>query len=685
MLILVFLFVPFAEARESGRGKEMKSVEEMFEEELSEEDYFKADRLLVTATKRKISLRKAPAIAAVITADEIKNMGARYLSDVMKMIPGFQISINDMGRYMYEVRGIRTSTSEKLLVMMDGHRLNEAYTGAALSHLFNDLSIENIKQIEVIRGPGSALYGANAFVAVINIITKNAVDVDGVEAGIAGGSYDTRKINLQGGKSIDDFKAFGSVNYFDTDGAGLIIESDLVGGAPFSMTPGEADMSVEKTEAFLKLDYKDLSFKAHYAKKDRGAYIGFAGALTDENDYEHKNFWSELKYVANLTERFSSTFRAYYDYFEQDANLELFSEGFMGVYPDGAIGGPVLKDRIYGGEIQVDVDLFKGNHLIAGVNVEQIEQYDVAQSTNFDPLTFAPDEPYRLRPDQPFNKNVTRDIWAVYIQDEWAIMDNLGITAGMRYDNYDDFGDTANPRVGFVWNFVEAADLKLLYGQAFRAPSFVELYNQNNPGAIGNEKLDPETIKTYEIALGYKLKEMHTVNVNYFYNEIEDLIILDGSTAPAVFRNMWNAEVQGIEVVMAGKYSLSNYWQFTYTWQDAENSDTNEQLPDVPEHKVAFSVNYEFHKHLNAHADVLWIGERLRSTGDIRDDIDSYTTVDVSLLARNFVDGLEMQVTVFNLFDEDYEDPDMSGAAQTIYYDYPRQGTTCMAEIRYHF
>ncbi len=113
---------------------------------------FYEEKDLVVATKRAIPLRKAPAIATIITDEEIKNMGARNLMDVLKMATGIGVSINEFGRYMFEVRGIRTATSEKILVMIDGHRLNESYTGSALANIYNDLPAENIKQIEIIRG-----------------------------------------------------------------------------------------------------------------------------------------------------------------------------------------------------------------------------------------------------------------------------------------------------------------------------------------------------------------------------------------------------------------------------------------------------------------------------------------------------------------------------------------------------
>jgi outer membrane cobalamin receptor len=116
---------------------------------------FVDEQELVTATKRPISIRKAPATATIITADDIRDMGARTLVDVLKMVPGFGISINQFGTLLVEVRGIRTSTSEKILVMIDGHSLNKNTNGSALLYNFaNNLPIENIRQVEVVKGPG---------------------------------------------------------------------------------------------------------------------------------------------------------------------------------------------------------------------------------------------------------------------------------------------------------------------------------------------------------------------------------------------------------------------------------------------------------------------------------------------------------------------------------------------------
>ncbi|WP_207682497.1 TonB-dependent receptor plug domain-containing protein [Desulfonema magnum] len=656
-----------------------------FEDELA--FYALEERMMTTATKTKKTLRQAPAIATVITGDEIRSMGARNLTDVLKTVPGFGVSINETGWQMFEVRGIRTRDSEKILVMIDGHRVNNSYYGSALVHIFDNLSVEKVKQVEIIRGPGSALYGANAFVGVINVITKDGDDVNGADVTVAGGNFDTKKINLIGGKSFKDkdIKVFGSVDYSDTDGDDVIIKADTIAGTPFSMTPGNADLYLKKTEALLKVSYGNLIFKGHFLQQDKGSYIGFANALTDDNTYKTKDSWAELEYSRAFTDKFSASLRTYFDYFKQETKLEVFPEGFPG-YPDGGVGTPGLKNRTLGGEFQFDYDLFKGNHLIVGFNYEHIKQYDVGQRLNFDPWTF---EPIASLQDVSswanFNKDVTRKVWAVYVQDEWAIRNNLSITAGVRYDNYDDFGSTTNPRAGLVWNFLEHADLKLLYGQAFRAPNFIELYNDSNPSAVGNPNLEPEKIKTYEASLGYRFGDSYMMNLNYFHNDIDDLIAVDTFVTPAKYTNLGGAEVSGIEVVLNGRYNQTDYWKVAYTWQDPKDKDTDKELPFVPTHRINFSANYGISNYLEIHTDVIWTGERPRPEGDTREDSDAYTTVDLALTAKNFFRNLELQLAFHNLFDAEYEDPDLSGVQKLIPYDYPREGLSALFSVTYRF
>ena len=154
VLFFLFIFLSQANAAEQNQQspplseeQKMEQIKGYFESEYQEEDFFRTDRLLLTATKRNMPVRKAPAIATVITQEEIRYMGARNLRDVLTMVPGLGVSINEFGVFMYEVRGIRTPLSEKILVMIDGHSLNKSIiTGSALYRVLNGFPVKNIRQ-----------------------------------------------------------------------------------------------------------------------------------------------------------------------------------------------------------------------------------------------------------------------------------------------------------------------------------------------------------------------------------------------------------------------------------------------------------------------------------------------------------------------------------------------------------
>ena len=718
VLFVLFLFIPqpcfaaqSAEPDQISDEQKLEQVKSFFKSEYQEEDFFRTDRLLLTATKRNLPIRKAPAIASVITQEEIHYMGARNLRDVLSMVPGIGVSRIEFGVFMYEVRGIRTELSEKILVMIDGHSVNKSIiTGSALYRILYDMPVKNIRQIEVIRGPGSALYGANAFVAVINIITRNAIDISGLEVSGSYGEFETGKVNLVGGKIFDNgFQISGSVDYFKTDGERFHIKEDalFVAGAPFTTAPGDAYAESENTDIYLKASYKDFAFKGHYiANRLDGFYIGFSHNLTDDSTDPITNYWAELSYSPKLTERLQATFKTYIDYYDQDTEAELMPEGSIlplpnppfppgsfYFYPDGWIAGPKVKNQTMGGELQLDYDLSTANHLVVGAMYERTRQYDVKQFANFNPLTFEPLDSIQDVSDLAnWNIDENRNVWARYIQDERGIRDNLNLTAGVRYDHYSDFGNTTNPRVGLVWGPYEKVDVKLLYGQAFRAPNFAELYNLPNPAVWGNEDLSPETIKTYEAGVTARLRKHFTIDLNYFRNDIEDLIIwgpptlLSGVTP--VYANAGSAEIQGVEVILSGNYTYRDFWKLTYTYQDPKDGDGN-SLPYVPKHRATASFNVGINEYLTAHADVLWTGSRPRHSVDPRSDLNSHTVVNMALTAGNFFRNLEFQLGIYNIFDQDYRDPDTSvkegQPVPLIPEDFPREGRTIWGELRYTF
>lgn len=642
---------------------------------------------LVTATKRSTSLRKAPAIATIVTAEEIRNMGARNLLDVLKMVPGFGVSINEFGTYMIEVRGIRTSLSEKVLFMIDGHAANKNINGSAwIYNVASYLPLENIKQVEIVRGPGSALYGSNAFVAIVNVITREASEINGLEIKASGGINDTYKGNITTGKAFGDkLSVSGHFDHTQSDGAKLTVGADALTGTPFSQAPGKTHERFKQSDAFLKMEHGDISFRTHYSKKQHPAYVGYAYALSTDSDSNHDYFWAELAYDVKISDEFSTKIKLNYDYYRQHANAKLYPNGFFGSFPDGMIGNPKVKDRSIGGEIQFDWDIFKGNHLISGFSYEQMSQYDVKQLANFDPTATIPTYLGSIQEVANWNKNATRKVWAVYVQDEWQIHDKVNLTVGARYDNYNEFGGSFSPRAGIVWNFLEKADLKVLYGSAFRAPNFVELYNINNPIIVGNSKLKPEKIKTFEVGITYRLAKWLAADVNYFHSRIMNLIAWDSSTAPALYANIGQAKVQGIETAFHGAINALMNWKLQYAYQDPRDSVTGRKLPYVPEHRAMASINFAPSRYLNLHSDVLWTGKRPRDVSDTRPDMPSYTTLDLAATVKNVVKNMEWQAAIHNLLNNKFKDPDTSGALIRVPGDFPREGISALLSVTYKF
>ncbi|MDD2851076.1 MAG: TonB-dependent receptor [Desulfuromonadaceae bacterium] len=647
---------------------------------------FMEEQDLVTATKRHTTVRKAPAVATIIDADEIRNMGARNLLDVLKMVPGLGISINEIGANMIEVRGIRTVLSEKILFMIDGHSLNRNINGSALYNVAEMLPLANVRQIEVVRGPVSALYGNSAFVATVNVITRNAEEINGLELKAGGGSFGTWKGNMVGGTTLRDMLTISwSLDHHQSDGQNLNIEADaLTGTTNQSLAPGSPYVAFKQTDAFLKVNYGDLSFRSHYIKRQKDAYIGVTYALTDEPSVDHvENYWGELAYNRTIVSGLAVKAKLSYDHYEQDPFVKIYSNGFAGVYVNGMIAKPLVKNDTVNTELQLDWDVFPGNHLIVGTSFENLHQYDVKQLANFNPAPLP-----NLQEIANWNKDANRNIIALYLQDEWQLPSQVNFTAGVRYDHYSDFGDTVNPRIGMVWSFHDNADLKLLYGQAFRAPNFQELYNINNPYVVGNPDLKPEKIKTYEAGVSYRLNRYLGTSANYFYSTITDQIgwVPSATTGQAtVNANIGKSKTQGVELGFNGTITREFSWKTNYTYQDPRDDKTDKRLLYVPMHRASASLNYAPVKYLNLHTDVLWTGTRSRTDADTRSKMPSYTTVDLAVTLKRFFETLEIQAAVHNIFDKHYSDPDTSGAAKLVPGDFPREGLSTLVTASYKF
>ncbi|MBM2833093.1 MAG: hypothetical protein HW406_254 [Candidatus Brocadiaceae bacterium] len=669
--------------------------------------WFGFDEEVTIATRHETQISKAPSIVTVITAEEIKNLGYRTFVEILRIVPGFEIlKSGDTGVVVPAVRGI--TSSNKVRLMLNGHFVNSPFTGSAFGR-FDDFPVENIKKIEIIRGPGSAMYGENAFTAVINIITKDAKDIDGVKVSSGYGSFDTYEENVVFGKTYGKVDISGMLHYRQTSGFDGIVESDRqtildnnlssFGYPAVSQAPGSVHDGRQEYDMNLKVAYKDFYFEGLYINKNVSPFIGGPQyALTDESQIGDNYVFGEVGYKKKYDEKFTIKPRLYYDQFDLDNYIESLPEGTtvpfdtdgdgnydtLNTYPDGFIGNGKVTQKIVGTEIPFDYELFDGNIITLGFEYRLINQTNIGFSSNFHPGTYdVLDSVQDFSDTYPFLKEATRRIWSVYLQDTWDITDTLNLTLGARHDHYNDFGGATSPRSALTWAFMKDASLKLLYGEAFRAPNFVEMFTTNQPAIQGNEDLDPETIRTYEVGLSYRFNKYITSGINYFNNDIKDLIVrrtLESNQNTSRYENFGDAHIQGVEMETKVDIAKGNYVFMNYTFQDPKDDD-GDDLPFVARHKGNLGVNVHYWKYINTNLSTFVSGKRTRDEADTRDDLPAYALLNLSVIGKEFFKTMEVYGTVYNLLDKDYSDP----GPISIPEDLPRQGRSFFVGLSYQF
>jgi iron complex outermembrane receptor protein len=272
--------------------------------------------------------------------------------------------------------------------------------------------------------------------------------------------------------------------------------------------------------------------------------------------------------------------------------------------------------------------------------------------------------------------------WGLYVQDEFRVRDDLILSAGIRYDDFDSFGSTTNPRLALVWTPMPQTTLKAIYGTAFRAPSAYELYyNDGDVFQKAAEDLDPETIETYELILEQQLTPALRAVASVYKNTVEDLIV--GEEDPVdglvVFDNRGDAEVRGGEVELLGNWS--NGWRggLSYAYAEAEDDDDN-RLVNSPRHLVKLNLIAPLIGD-RLSAGLEWQYESSRKTLD-GERSDDFSLTNLTLFSEGWVPGLTLSGGVYNLFDEHYSHP---GAAEHTQDLLEQDGRTFRLKLQYAF
>lgn len=587
------------------------------------------------ATKTEQTLAEAPSSVTVFTRTEIQNMGITTLRELLNYVPGYQATLDVQNGSITAIgiRGrLKSDQSTDVLILQDGVRLNNSHSGGATT-MKRLISLDNIKQVEIIRGPGSALYGSNAFLGVINLVTeRNTNELIGRI-----GNLNSKDMAISLAQDIEDWHLTAFLRSFSDDGQVYEDIEDTFGVIGDTTDPQNGmDMDI-------RLSRGAWSFNTWYTERNFKDFLQWyrLGNGTGRDKSYQGNFVVNYN-SPNIIPDSSLNVEAGYTLTKWDA-LGVLQPTDPVVFTEAPlVGGPYLTN--YNAFLSSDLNYHPGTNFEwhFGITLEKTANKDPANVLNYDlftgglPVYLGDTEMFFG--DASFVSDADRDIIGIFIQNKWDITTNLNLTSGIRYDNYSDFGDTLNPRAALTYRTPFDSTLKAMYGQAFRAPNFSELYNRNNPVFEGNPDLEPEEIETIEFAWIQRFGNIQTV-VTYFDNEVDHIIFQPVNGEPT--RNEGTSSSAGFEIELNGDLGEHLNLRSSYTRiTDGESAKT----PD--EHgSIILNLNYN---DFNANIHGIW-----RSDIPAIPNQSSYSLWGASLRYRLY-DQLTLQSSIQNLTDKDY-------------------------------
>jgi len=641
------------------------------------------------ATGSKQALRRAPAVASVITAEDIAAMGATTLDQVMETVPGVHVSYtNQYNRALYEIRGLGGggSINPQVLLLQNGIPMTIMYNGDK-GVVMGGYPVENIARIEVIRGPGSALYGPDAFAGVINIITKTAADTPGSKIGIGGGSFGTGNAWMQHAGKLGPVNVSAYLRVGHTDGQKQIITRDAAQAA-VTRSPGPVNTGYDAIDANLDLGLDKWRLRFGYILRNNGGTgAGVNSALDPTSKSRNERVNADLSWAdPQFTQYWGLGLTVHYLHSEELApnGLVLSPPGTVvaatGVtFPNGLLGGPNRWERQFRFSTFATYTGFDNRTLRIGAGHDDLNLYKATTYKNnflnasgtatclggavggvcLDPAINYNDIQPHIRPQR-------RKVNYFYAQDEWNFARDWTLTTGLRHDRFSDFGNTTNPRLALVWDAAYDLTAKLLYGTAFRAPSFSEQY-AINPVANGNPNLKPETIRTVETAFAWQASKDMQVNLSLFRYVAKDIIrvVSNAPAAGSTYQNTGKQNGRGFELESIWDVNRDLRLTSNYSYQHSVDQSTQRDAGYAPHYHFYGRADWRFIPGWLLSPQINWVAERRRAsaagaTQDTRAEVPNYTTVDLSLRSIGGKGQWDFAVSIRNLFDADVREPSLS-------------------------
>ena len=598
--------------------------------------------MVVGASKHEQKITDAPSAVSIVTAEDIQHFGYRTLGDLLRSVRGFYVTSDRIYNYT-GLRGVNRpgDFGGRVLINVDGHRLNEPLYDSAFTSTDFMLDLDLVDRVEVIRGPGSSLYGNNAFFTVINVVTRRGRDLQGAEAAGTAASFDTYTGRLSYGRQFDNgLELLVSGTYLD--GAGHkrfhFAEFDAINRG----VAENLDRTTTKS-GFASLRYGDFEIEGGFIDRRKKNPTGQFGS--EFNDPRALNVdqrsYAELKFAHTFEQEWSVQSRLYYDHYR-------YYTAFAFAY-DAPAPGPLTvnsdlgRAQWVGGELLVTKTLGDQHRFTAGAEFRDDFQTDLA---NFD---VAPRASY-------VDAKRTAFATAFFGQAETTLLSNLKLNAGVRWDHFSADCGSVNPRGALNYRPWRDGTIKVIYGQAFRAPNVYET-DYIQPSFKTNPGLRPETIRSYEIGYEQGLPGHLRFSGTVFVNQVKGLIgqLTDPRDDLNYFDNLDAVEARGFEAELEGQWQHSLRARLSYTYTEARDTTTRRILDNSPRHLGKASV-----------AVPLWRGKFFlsaefqamsRRTTAGGATIGAVGVANFTLFSRELVRHLEFSANRANAFDQKYRDP----------------------------
>jgi outer membrane receptor for ferrienterochelin and colicins len=589
---------------------------------------------VVGASRYEQRLWRAPASVSVVTSDEVKKYGHRTLADILRSVRGLYVSY-DRG---YSYLGIRSFNrpgdfGTRVLVLVNGHRLNDGVYDSATTGTEFPLDVDLIDRVEVIRGPGSSVYGNNAFFGVINVVTKEGHDLAGGEVSGEAGMWNAYKGRFSYGRAVsEDVEFLVSGTFYDNAGQSDLYYREF--DDPATHDGVASHMDVDRAgQTFASVRYRDFRLEGLFSQREKRVPTG--PWEVDFNDPRMElvdtRGYTNLRYEREFEGDWEWMARAHYDFYQ-----------VTGDYPYGDLSRDTAEAQWWGVESVVTKRLADRHTLVGGA---EFRDYPVQDQRS----AYVGGVP-------ALDDQRSSSVWAVFAQAEVALRTNLLVNAGARYDHYETFDGTVNPRLGLIWSPWEATTFKAIYGTAFRAPNAYEFYyNDGYEFSKDNPNLDPETIDTYELIWEQQLHRHVRVTLGGYYYEIDDLIsqVIDPADGLAVYRNVERVGALGLEVGVEGRTDGGLRARASYAVQRAEDRETGETFSrEFPEHLAKLNLLVPvYRERVFGGLELQYASTATALTGG---EVDDFLLANFTVVAQELLKGVEVSASVYNLFDVRY-------------------------------